>query len=378
MGNRKTLLWLAILPGALRAQTIEGTWQGILTPPNQNAEIRLAFKIDRSGDAYQGRFYNLANGRQFNLGAITLSAGNAVKIVIPGNGMTYEGKLDPGGNSITGTLNQGANPMPLPLKRATAGTAWELPPPPAAIKGLPEGAKLEFEVASVKPSPAGPPFSPGFNVTATEMRARNISLANLITFAYVLHRSQISGLPGWAETEGYEIVARLPPGGEPADPQLLKMLQHLLQTRFNLSVHTDKRELSVYAITIGKGGMDGIKMVKSDSGGLNMGSQGPGRVRFRGATMAGLATQLQLRVLDRPVIDQSGLPGRYDFTLDWRPDEFQFPNMPAPQRSAAAAANDALPDLFTAFQEQLGMKLQPAKAPVDVLVIDKVSRPSEN
>jgi uncharacterized protein (TIGR03435 family) len=210
------------------------------------------------------------------------------------------------------------------------------------------------------------------------MRARNISLAGLITFAYVLHRSQVSGLPDWAETEGYDIVARLPPGGEPTDPQLLKMLQHLLQTRFNLSVHMDKRELSVYAISIGKGGMAGIKMVKSDSSGLNMGGQGLGRVRFRGATMAGLASQLQLRVLDRPAVDQSGLTGRYDFTLDWRPDEFQFPNVPAPQRAAAAAAADALPDLFTAFQEQLGMKLQATRAPLDVLVIDRVSRPSEN
>ena len=84
------------------------------------------------------------------------------------------------------------------------------------------------------------------------------------------------------------------------------------------------------------------------------------------------------RVLDRPVVDQSGLTGRYDFTLEWRPDEFQFPTLPAPQKAAAAAANDALPDLYTAFQEQLGMKLQPAKAPLDVLVIDKVSRPSTN
>jgi len=374
----KHLLWLAALPGALMAQTIDGTWQGALTPPNQNVELRLVFKIDKNGDAYQGRFYNLANGRQLNLGAITFQPGNAITIAIPGNGMNYEGKLDPGGNSITGTLSQGTKPLPLPLKRATAETAWELPPPPAAIKGLPAGTKLEFEVASVKPSASGQPFSPGFNVTGTEMRARNISLAGLITFAYRLHRSQVAGLPGWGETEGYDIVARLPSGGEPTDPQLLKMLQHLLQTRFNLSVHTDNRELSVYAISIGKGGMAGIKMVKSDSSGLNIGSQGLGRVRFRGATMPGLASQLQLRVLDHPVVDQSGLTGRYDFTLDWRPDELQFPNAPAAQRAAAIEAADALPDLFTAFQEQLGMRLQPTKANIDVLVIDRVSKPSEN
>ncbi len=94
--------------------------------------------------------------------------------------------------------------------------------------------------------------------------------------------------------------------------------------------------------------------------------------------MANLASRLQLRVLDRPVIDQSGLTDRYDFTLDWRPDEFQFPNVPAPQRAAAAAASDALPDLFTAFQDQLGMRLAATKAPLDVFVVDNVSKPSEN
>ena len=88
----KCLLWMAVLPGALLAQTIEGTWQGTLTPPNQSGELRLVFKIDKNGDLYQGHFYNLANGRQFNLGTITLQ-GNAVKIAIPGNGMNYEGKI---------------------------------------------------------------------------------------------------------------------------------------------------------------------------------------------------------------------------------------------------------------------------------------------
>ena len=94
--------------------------------------------------------------------------------------------------------------------------------------------------------------------------------------------------------------------------------------------------------------------------------------------MADLASMLQMRVLDRPVIDQSGLTDRYDFTLDWRPDEFQFPNAPPPQRAAAIAAGDALPDLAGAFREQLGLKLEGTKAPMDVMVIDKVSKPSEN
>ncbi len=373
-----SLLLLAALPGALLAQTLQGTWQGTLIPPNRNDGIRLVFKIQKNQDTHQGTLYNLANGRQFTLGAITIQ-GNAVKIVIPGNGMTYEGKIEAGGNSITGALTQGTNPLPLPLKRATSETAWELPPPPAARAPLPDGTKIEFEVASIKPSPEGQPGNGGFNVTATELLGRNTSLADIITFAFEIHLSQLSGLPRWAEIEKYDIAARLPQGGEPSDAQLRTMLKNLLQSRFGLSFHTEQRALSVYAISIGKNGPAGIKMVKNTTNGMRTGSQGLGRVTFSGATMANFALQLQLRVLDRPVIDQTGLTDRYDFTLNWRPDEFQFPRATAGQRAAAVSRGaDALPDLFTALQEQLGLKLNATKAPVDVLVIDKVSRPSEN
>ena len=136
----------------------------------------------------------------------------------------------------------------------------------------------------------------------------------------------------------------------------------------------------MYAISIGKNGPAGIKMVKSIANGTRIGSQGLGRPTFSGVTMAGFALQMQLHVLDRPVIDQTGLTDRYDFTLHWRPDEFQFPRASAAQRAywASAAGADALPDLFTAFQEQLGLKLDSTKALVEVSVIDKVSRPSEN
>jgi uncharacterized protein (TIGR03435 family) len=373
------LLLLVALPGALLAQTLEGTWQGTLIPPNQNNGIRLSFQIDKDGNSYQGTFYNLANGRQFNLGAVTLQ-GNAVKIVIPGNGMNYEGKIEADGDSIAGVLNQGTNPLPLPLKRATPATAWELPPPPTAGVPLPEGTKLEFEVATIKPSPEGQSGNGGFNVTATQLLSRNTSLADIITFAFEIHLTQLSGLPGWAETERYDIVAGLPQGGEASDAQVRTMLKNLLQSRFGLSFHTEEREISVYAISIGANGTAGFKMVKNTTNGTRIGSQGLGRVTVSGMTMAGFAGQLQYRVLDRPVIDQTGLTDRYDFTLNWTPDEFQFPLFTAVQREywASAARADGLPDLFAAFQEQLGLKLEATKAPADVLVIDKVSKPSEN
>jgi uncharacterized protein (TIGR03435 family) len=95
--------------------------------------------------------------------------------------------------------------------------------------------------------------------------------------------------------------------------------------------------------------------------------------------MANFAIQLQLRVLDRPVIDQTGLTDHYDFTLNRKPGEFQFHRATAAQRAAAVSTGaDTLPGPFTAFQEQLGLKLNTTKAPADLLVIDNVSKPSEN
>src|SRR5256885_11416105 len=106
----------------------------------------------------------------------------------------------------------------------------------------------------------------------------------------------LAALPGalLAQTERYDIAARLPQGGEPSDAQLRTMLKNLLQSRFGLSFHTEKRAISVYAISIGKNGPAGIKMVKNTTNGMRIGSQGLGRVTFSGATMANFAVQLQL------------------------------------------------------------------------------------
>ncbi|MEI9814449.1 MAG: TIGR03435 family protein [Acidobacteriota bacterium] len=146
-------------------------------------------------------------------------------------------------------------------------------------------------------------------------------------------------MPGWAETDRYDIQAPLPEGGSPTDLQLRTMMQNLIKSRFSLAFHMEKRELSVYAIGLGKAGPAGVKMVKNDSKGTlpGFGSQGLGRMRARNATMTDFAGLLQFRVLDRPVIDQSGLTDRYDFTLDWTPDEFQFPGAP---RGAARGGSE--------------------------------------
>jgi uncharacterized protein (TIGR03435 family) len=156
------------------------------------------------------------------------------------------------------------------------------------------------------------------------------------------------------------------------------MLQKLLTERFKLTFHKEKKELSAYSITVGK---NGARLTKSegDPNGLpGLGFRGLGKLVVRNATISDFAGLMQTVVLDRPVVDQSGLAGRFDFTLDWTPEPSQFGGRggQAPQPGADDPA--APPDLFTAIVAQLGLKLESAKLPVDVLVIDKVEKPSDN
>ncbi len=166
--------------------------------------------------------------------------------------------------------------------------------------------------------------------------------------------------------------------------QYKTMVKKLLADRFKLTFHRDKKELSVYAIVIGK---NGPKLTKSEGD-----PNGPPSLLFRGlgllpaqnASMADLAGVMQGAVLDKPVVDQTGLKGKFDFTLTWTPDEYQFAALgirvppPGDPSVTIGPGGTASLDLFTAFQEQLGLKLESTKAPAEVFVIDRVEKPSEN
>jgi uncharacterized protein (TIGR03435 family) len=374
----KTLMvWtlaLAAVPGVLQAQNITGSWQGTLT--GGPMDLRTVLKLSLNNDKLVGAFYSIdQNPTPIPVGAITRD-GSSIKMEIPAIGGTYEGKVSADGNTIAGTWSQGGPSTLLILTRATPETAWKIPDPPPPPKRLPADAKPVFAVATIKPSnPNGRGFSllvgPGGVLSTT-----STSLSDLIVFAYGVHTKQIINGPAWMEAEKYDIMAKPDLEGLPNGDQLKSMMQKLLEDRFQLKFHHDKRELSVYAIMPGKGE---AKLTKNDAGGdlPGFGMRGMGNFSIRNATMADFAGLLQAQVLERPVVDQSGLKDRYDFTLKWTPDASQFggrgANAPPPPDGT-----DAPPDLFTAFQQQLGLKLEATKAPVDVLVLDKVERPSEN
>ncbi len=155
------------------------------------------------------------------------------------------------------------------------------------------------------------------------------------------------------------------------------MVQKLVAERFKLSLHRDKKELSVYALTVARSEPKLARSEGDPSGLPGIFFQGLGVLNVRNANMTDFTNLMQSAVLDRPVVDQTGLTGRYDFTLNWTPDDSQFGGMGASLPPPAAGITPP-PNLYTAIQEQLGLKLDATRAPAVVLVVDHVEKPSEN
>ena len=216
-----------------------------------------------------------------------------------------------------------------------------------------------FEVASIKPAPpqARGRESVRTSVSVGRLNYTNVSLSDLIGKAYSLQRPQISG-PAWLDTERFDIVARIPAGVR--RDQVPRMLQTLLADRFKLQSHNEEKQLPIYALVAAKNGPK-LQKAKSTSG-LG-GNLGPLREHVNGAvSMSQFADYLSFR-LGRPVRDQTTLEGAYVIVLDWTPDS-----------TASQPEAPSGPSIFTALQEQLGLKLAPEKGPVEVLVIDHVER----
>jgi uncharacterized protein (TIGR03435 family) len=366
------IIALSVLSGgALLAQDITGTWQGTLQAPKQ--ELRTVIKIAKAdGGGLKATMYSIDQGGQGFAGTVTLQ-GSTVKISAPAIQGFYEGKLD--GDALTGTWTQGlvAAPLPLTLSHATSDRAWEIPEPAVRPSAMPADADPVFEVATIKPNTSGV-LAKKVGISGRQISTTNTSVSYLITYAYGIQAKQITGGPAWLESEKYDVTGKPEGEGQPSPNQWKAMIQKLLADRFQLTFHRDKKELSVYVIVVAR---NGPKLTRSE-GNLNGGPS----LLFKGASLPGknatvgdLAGVMERTVLDRPVVDQTGLAGRFDFNLIWTPDETQFGG--ARVRPPAGLAT-APPDLFAAMQEQLGLKLQASKAPVDVIVIDKVSKPSEN
>jgi uncharacterized protein (TIGR03435 family) len=234
---------------------------------------------------------------------------------------------------------------------------------------LAQNAPLEFDVASVKPNQTDSGHT-SIDRNGGVLRMTNVTLKACISLAYGLTEAQVSG-PGWLDSEEYDIVAKAPSGaGENQQPA---MLRALLADRFKLALHRDTKEIPIYALVVAKNGAK-IKPDESPEQGDGNRSSSRGHLTASGTSMAQLATFLAgpRADLGRPVVDKTGLDDVFSFTLDWTPDSMTSePN--------GALRKDAKPPLLTAVQEQLGLKLEGQKAPVEIVVVDRAEKvPTEN
>jgi uncharacterized protein (TIGR03435 family) len=237
-----------------------------------------------------------------------------------------------------------------------------------------------FEATSIKPNNSGENFISVRLVPGGSVRAINATLESVITTAWQIPDFELAEVPGWAKSERWDIEAK--GSGDTPPPETLDKLKSLLADRFHLRVHKETREIPVYALLIAKGGAKlppareecfdpkaGIpppSPAARPCGGFNRGSN-----QLLGAadTTANLA-QVLAKALGRSVIDKTGLTGTFDVTLKWTPDELL--------QSGAGPANNEAGSIFTALQEQLGLRLESQRGPVSVLVIDSVDRATPN
>jgi len=243
-------------------------------------------------------------------------------------------------------------------------------PPPAVTK------PLTFEVATIKPNKTAGGWR--MQPTPDGYTAMNVSLRHMVQEAYGVYDDKLlSGGPAWIDRDKFDLEAKFDAAAIPGAKNLTyrqraDMLQPLLTDRFHLKVHHESKEFPVYNLVIAKGG---LKLQQSKPENIYQGLSGPsclfrrsrsGYIQVEGCMPKDLEDQLRYAT-GRTVIDKTGLTTRYDFALRWTPED-----------TPVDSPNASGPSIFTAVQEQLGLKLEPSTAPLDVLVIDHVEPPTPN
>ena len=244
------------------------------------------------------------------------------------------------------------------------------------------GSALTFDFANIRPSA---PHTQGhrFRVTGHRFEATNTSLVDLISFAFGLHATQIIGAPDWVRSDRFDLTLQATAKSEMDEARWTEMLQGYLVQCFKLRFHRDVRDMPLYVLSIAQSGPR-LASSKSDRSKLPELSIALGSKDFananvalltaRNATMADLAGVLQRIVLARPVVDHTGIAGRYDFALTWTPEGAEFGDartrIPPP-----IDIPEPPPHLVPALQQQMGLIMDLLEAPLDVLVIEDAEEP---
>ena len=227
----------------------------------------------------------------------------------------------------------------------------------------------------------------------------NTTLQALIRLAYGVEDNQISGAPKWINSDKYEVEAKMDGAtsaelaklsDDQREPARKRMLQALIEDRFKLMLHREIKELPLYSLVVAKNGpkLQETKPGEPDGEGRtgpdgrpavggHFVRMGRGQLNGHGLAMADIVRVFEQQ-LGRNVVDKTGLSGNYNFTLNWTPDDGELPEFKGPANGQGSPPDSAGPSIFTAIQEQLGLKLESQKGPVEILVIDHVEKPSEN
>ena len=268
------------------------------------------------------------------------------------------------------------------------------------LSQTPAEKRPSFEVATIKPTDPGQRGTQINYQPSGRLVMRGITVLGMVTSAYNVRNFQVTGGPGWVSNDRWDIEARpeegsIPPQAYPPDPTkpnpTALRLQSLLEERFQMKLHRETREQPIYELSIAKGGPK-IKLNDDQTpyrppekgapppppvqrGQMSRYSMRIGRGSLEAVAMdVSNIVQTLANQLGRPVVDKTGLKGLYDVKLTWTPD----PAVQGPGGPDAPPADPSGPSIFTAIQEQLGLKLDAAKGPVEMIVIDSLQKPSEN
>lgn len=263
-----------------------------------------------------------------------------------------------------------------------------------------------FELASVKVNTSGPGPAAGLMLLpGGRVFAQNTPLRELIRAAYALEDAQLVGGPAWIRSERFDLEART--SADATIDSVRAMARALLADRFRLAAHTETRQLPIYQLVMARGDRTAGRGLRSSGpdcapvtmpagmppappppagGGMPIGLGGfrcpagllPGHLSLRGIDMAAFAGVLWRRAVQRTVVDRTGLSGSFDIDLTYLPELENINGRPASESSFLPTSITSAPSIFTAVQEQLGLKLDSTSGPVAVLVIDRVEPPSEN
>lgn len=249
---------------------------------------------------------------------------------------------------------------------------------------------LQFEVATVKPADPNQPgvrimFQPGGG-----LKVDGGSVKMMITLAYNLRDFQVTGGPSWIASERYDILAKAEQSADPIPFQKMTEAQRtefqqgikdrlktLLADRFQLVVRQETKEMPIYALVQAKNGSK-LKVSDPDNLGKQQGiSMRPGEISGMFGPVRFLADSLS-NIVGRPVIDKTGLDGKYDWKLEWTPDRSQMPPGMVRPENPANPPDISGPSIFTALEEQLGLKLEAQKGPAPVIIVERAEKPSAN